>query len=339
MVCFCTFYLNYFGDKIYMRLVMVGTGPFAVPTFRGLIEAGHDIEALITSPMRGRRRDKKTATTEIRDLANEHGITIYDPETINDPETVSLLASFKAHILVVCDYGQILSNEALATASLGGINLHGSLLPKYRGAAPINWALFNGDTETGVTVIHMTPKVDAGPCIAQVPVNIEPEEDAVELEERLSLIGEWLIRQSIQSIEQGRLEALPQDPTLACGARRLKKTDGIVDWTRTATQIKNQVRAMEPWPKTSTHWHKTDPTGSEPLRLILGSVSVEESPETDSKIQPGTVVEVSGDRLAIQTGHGLLVPSSIQPVGKRMIEIGPFLRGYPVQPGDLFGEI
>ncbi len=316
-----------------MRMVIVGTGPFAVPTFRALLQSHHEIIALVTSPLRQRKRGKKPPVPPMRDVAHEFNIPIHDPENINSPEAIELLAGFEADLLIVCDYGQILSIEALATAALGGINLHGSLLPRYRGAAPINWALYNGETETGVTVIHMTPQIDAGPCIAQAPVEIAPEETAVELEERLSDIGAWLVRQSIQSMEEGRLEALPQNPALTCNAPRLKKTDGRLDWSRTAEQLKNQIRAMEPWPKNMTTWQRPD--GKE-FRLILGPVSVEPTPEKYQSAQPGTVVEAADDRLAIVTGDGLVVPRSIQPTGKKMMPIDAFLRGYRVESGERF---
>ena len=201
---------------------------------------------------------------------------------------------------MVCDYGQILAPETLATAPLGGINLHGSLLPKYRGAAPINWAIYNGETETGVTVIHMTPQIDAGPCIAQAATPIGPDETAVELEARLAELGGWLVRRAIDAVAEGRLEALPQDPALASKAPRLKKTDGAIDWRRPALALKNQVRAMEPWPRTYTFWHRSH---GRTLRLILGPLDVETSRHSPSAIRPGTVLEAHGDRLVIAAGE------------------------------------
>ncbi len=202
-----------------MRLIMMGTGPFAVPTFQQLFEARHDVALLVTRPLRSHRGKEVEPASAMRDIAHEHATPIYDPEDINAAEARQCLSAVGADLLVVCDYGQILAPETLATARLGGINLHGSLLPKYRGAAPINWALLNGDTETGVTAIHMTPKVDAGPCIAQAVTTIGPEETAVELEARLAESGGWLLRRTIDALAAGRLEALPQDPALASRRR------------------------------------------------------------------------------------------------------------------------
>jgi folate-dependent phosphoribosylglycinamide formyltransferase PurN len=198
-----------------MRLLMFGTGPFAAPTFRELFDTHHVVIALVTSPLRPKRGKDLTPLSPMRDIAHEHGIPIFDPENINDPQSQQKLSQYDADLMVVCDYGQILSAETLATTRMGGINLHASLLPKYRGAAPINWAIYHGEKETGVTVIHMVPRVDAGPCIAQASTDIDPEETAVELETRLAELGAWLVRHQgfelmrrIQSeLAQGRLPA------------------------------------------------------------------------------------------------------------------------------------
>ena len=235
-----------------MRLIMMGTGPFAVPTYQQLYEARHDVALLVTRPLRSHRGKEVGPVSAMRDIAHEHATPIYDPEDINAAESRQCLAAVAADLLVVCDYGQILAPETLATARLGGINLHGSLLPKYRGAAPINWALLNGETETGVTVIHMTPRVDAGPCIAQAVTSIAPEETAVELEAKLAESGAWLVRRTLDALAEGRWEALPQDPALASKAPRLKKTDGAIDWARPALCIRTRSaawsRGREPIP-------------------------------------------------------------------------------------------
>ena len=315
-----------------MRLIMMGTGPFAVPTFSGLYEAGHAMAALVTAPVRTLRGRPVAPVSSIRDIAHEHATPIFDPENVNTPESQKQLAQYQADLLVVCDYGQILSTGTLATARLGGVNLHGSLLPKYRGAAPINWAVYHGEAETGVTVIHMTPKIDAGPCIGQARTPIGPLETAVELETRLAEIGAWLVRRTIDSIEQGRLEALPQDPALASKAPRLKKTDGQVDWSRSAEAIRNQVRAMEPWPRSYTFWRRPDGPA---VRLILGPVSVVDWSGADAP--PGMVLEAAAGNLVVAAGTGAAVLQTVQPAGKRMMDVEQFLRGNHVRPGDRFG--
>lgn len=310
----------------------MGTGPFAAPTFRELYRTDYDIAALVTSPLRAPRGKHIAPVNVVQDVAHEHRTLIFDPENINAAESQIQLSRFNADLLVVCDYGQILTAPTLSSARLGGINLHASLLPKYRGAAPINWAIYNGETKTGVTVIHMTPRVDAGPCIAQAEVDIDPEETAVELEKRLADLGAWLVRRTIDALQAGNLEALPQDPALSSGAPRLKKTDGLIDWTRPALAIKNQIRAFEPWPKTYTFLHR--PNGP-PMRLIFGPVEVE-AISADGNSSPGTVLEAKGGRLLIAAGSGAVAPKSIQQVGKRRMSIDEFLRGHRVQPGERF---
>jgi methionyl-tRNA formyltransferase len=205
-------------------------------------------------------------------------------------------------------------------------------LPKYRGAAPINWALLNGETETGVTVIHMTPKVDAGPCIAQAVTMIGADETAVELESRLAESGGWLVRRTIDALAEGRLEVLPQDPALASKAPRLKKTDGAIDWTRSALSIKNQIRALEPWPRTYTYWHRAKGV---PVRMILGPVDVVDLPGASHP--PGDVLEACGDRLVVAAGQGAVAPRTIQLAGKRPMGIAEVLRGHKIRPGERFG--
>jgi len=315
-----------------MRLVMIGTGLFAVPTFRGLFDTHHAVTALVTKALRPRGRRKNPAIDPMRDAAHEHGTKILDPDDINSPEFRLELAAIEADLLVVCDYGQILSSATLATSPLGGINLHASLLPKYRGAAPINWAVYHGEKETGCSVIHMTPRVDAGPVIAQGTVPVDPNETAEELEHRLAEIGFWLVRRAIDSLESGELQALPQNPALASSAPRLKKTDGLIDWSRTAEQVRNQVRAMEPWPKTYSFLHRAaGPTA----RLILGPVSVTD--ESEPNTPPGTVLEVTEDKIVVAAGRGQVVLTTLQPAGKRLMTVSEFLRGNAVRPGDRFG--
>lgn len=310
-----------------MRLVMMATGPFAVPTYRGLYQTSHEVVGLVTSPLRPAHKARPLPDNPHRLLAQEMGTPIFDPEDVNSEASRSRLAEFSADLFVVCDYGQILWAETLATARLGGINLHASLLPKYRGAAPINWAIYDGERESGVTVIHMTPRVDAGPCIAQARLPIEPDETAPDLEARMAEAGGWLIRRTIDALEAGHLEALPQNPALASKAPRLKKTDGLIDWSRPALAIKNQVRALEPWPKTYTYWQRGS---GAPVRLILGPLYVVES---NSSEPPGTVLEAHDGRLVIQAGQGGVGISSVQPAGKRMFPVAEFLRGYPIRVG------
>ncbi len=309
---------------------MMGTGPFAVPTFRRLLDGPHAVELLVTRPPRELHGKQQADVNPMREVARERGLPIFEPESINTDEARAELARYQPDLFVVCDYGQILKPETLAIARLGGINLHASLLPKYRGAAPINWAVYHGDTVTGDTVIHMSPAVDAGPAIAQVRLPIGPDDTAADLERRLAELGAPLVLQSIEDLIAGKAVAIDQDASQATRAPRLKKTDGQVDWSRPATAIRNQIRALVPWPKTHTFWQR--PAG-EPLRLILEKVSV-----IDGRGEPGVVLEAAGDRLVIAAGEQALLLEAIQPAGKRVLSAAEFLRGYPVRVGERFGR-
>ncbi|MFH1923091.1 MAG: methionyl-tRNA formyltransferase [Planctomycetota bacterium] len=313
-----------------MRLVLMGTGPCGAPTFRRLYDTHHEIAALVTAPVK-QRGGRPPAASPVRQLAGEHGTPILDPDQVNGEEARARLAEYGADLLVVCDYGQILSAQTLATTRLGGVNLHGSLLPKYRGAAPIHWAIYHGEPETGVSVIHMTPRVDAGPVIGQSRTPIGPDETAADVEARLSQMGAAPVLRAIDALEAGAERALPQNPALASKAPRLKKIDGVIDWARPAEAIRNHVRAMEPWPKTYTFWHRAK---GPRVRLILGPVSLAEAPAAAT---PGTVLEASGDRIVVAAGEGAVVLETLQPAGKRLLEVREFLRGNPVRPGDCFG--
>ena len=318
-----------------MRIVMLGTGPFAVPTFQWLL-AEHDVPALITRPTPPAKGREKGPLNPMRDFALQRGLPIFEPASINAPEAIASVAELRPDLLMVCDYGQILSRDALRISPLGGINLHASLLPKYRGAAPIHWALLSGDQQTGVSVIHMTPKLDGGPILAVRTADIAPDETMPELEQRLAQIGVDAVRESIELLHAWDREAplgIKQNPALVSKAPRLSKADGAVDWTRPAVAIANQVRALKPWPGTYTQWLR--PQG-EPLRLILDRVSVlpGESPSTsqDSHV-PGHIALAEGSRLLVTTGDGLLSLDAVQPAGKRAMPTSEFLRGYPLKAG------
>ncbi|MGD9720818.1 MAG: methionyl-tRNA formyltransferase [Pirellulales bacterium] len=346
-----------------MRVIMMGTGPFAVPTLTRLYESPHEVLALVTRPPRPLHGKTRAEANPMCELAVAHGTRVHDPADVNAPHARAVLASYQPELFVVCDYGQILSRSVLEIARWGGINLHASLLPKYRGAAPINWAIYHGETRTGVTVIHMTPQLDAGPAIVQRDVAIGPDETAAELEPRLAQLGAPAVLAAIDALAAGTAQSILQDPALATRAPRLKKEDGAVDWSRGAAALANQVRALVPWPKTFTYWQASG--GREPLRLILDRVHVEAgtsgggapaepnaagesrgatgvSPVLPDRSQtgaavPGTVLVASGENLLVATGEGVLAIDALQPAGKRVLSAGEFLRGYGVQPGERFG--
>jgi methionyl-tRNA formyltransferase len=241
-------------------------------------------------------------------------------------------------LLVVCDYGEILRPETLATTRLGGINLHGSLLPKYRGAAPVQWAILRGETETGNSVIQMTPGLDAGPCLGQQHTPIDPDEDAGQLESRLAEMGAELVLRVIDELGAGTATPIEQDKRQASKAPRLKKEDGEIDWSRSAREIKNQVRALRPWPRAFTCLHRTN---SEPVRLsidrVAAAVPTARATSVPPHPAPGTILLDAPGRLLVATGDGALEILELQPASKRSMPAADFLRGHRAHLGDKFG--
>ncbi len=317
-----------------MRIVMMGTGPFAVPTLEALVAEGHEIPLVITRPLPPARGRRAGPVNPVRDWAEAAGLPIEAPADINSSEAHELLKQIAAELFVVCDYGQILSSTTLKLARLGGINLHGSLLPRYRGAAPVHWAVYHGEAETGVTVIHMTPRLDAGPCLTRRITPIGPEETTEELEPRLAQLGIDAVREAISLLETLYGESslgLPHSQAEATRAPRLSRDDGRIDWRRSATQIAAQVRAFQPWPGSFTFLPRE---GGAPLRLVLYRVRPEEGPA--KPCEPGTVVSTENGELRIATGEGELVVLELQPEGKRRMAAADFLRGAPLVVGAKF---
>lgn len=265
--------------------------------------------------------------------AESLGLPVWSPESVNLAESQARLASLAADLLVVCDYGEILRPESLATAKLGGINLHGSLLPKFRGAAPVQWAILSGESETGNSVIQMTPGLDAGPCLGQQRTPIDPDEDAGQLEARMAELGPALVLSVIDDLESGSAKPTFQDKALTTKAPRLRKEQGAIDWQRSAQEIKNQVRGLRPWPRAFTFWQHES---AAPMRLNVDRVDVISPESQDSAAVAGTIVDAS-NRLLVASGGGVLEILELQPAGKRSMSAADFLRGNRVSAGDRFG--
>jgi len=317
-----------------MRILVLGTGPFAVPMFQSLLDSPHEVAALVTRPTSEAKGREKTARNPMRDVAVSRGLMVHAPASINTEEGMQIIAESRPDLLVVCDYGQILAADVLALVPLGGINLHASLLPKYRGAAPIQWALLNGEIETGVSVIHMTPRLDAGPILAVRTTPIGADETHPELEHRLAHLGIEAVHEAIDLLAHwDRIRPLGalQDKQQATKAPRLKKEHGAIDWSRSTEQIRNQVRALKPWPGTYTFWQRT---AHEPLRLVIDEVQVINSMTGP----PGKVLVSDGQRLIVAAGQEGLSILALQPAGKRVMPVADFLRGYPVREGDNFSD-
>ncbi|QEL13969.1 methionyl-tRNA formyltransferase [Limnoglobus roseus] len=328
-----------------MRIVMMGTGTFAEPTFEALIAAGENVVGLVTQPDRevGRRTGASRQVGKgLANIAAAANIPVVQPPSINTPEGLAELQAFAPDLVVVAAYGQILKPAVIATPPLGMINVHASLLPKYRGAAPVAYSILKGETQTGVTIIRITPGLDSGDMLAQESLAILPDETAGELESRLAPPGARLCFDVVQRLKQGPVTGTKQDPALVTKAPKLTKEMGLIDWTKPANEVANQVRAMQPWPTAYTFFHRP---GKEPMRVMVTRSVVHGMghPPMDSGPPPGTVWANEGG-LVIQCGPRSPVPfrttlrmSELQPAGKKRMTAEEFLRGYPIQEGYRFG--
>ena len=332
-----------------LRLVVMGTGPFAVPMFRALAASAHEIVAVVTRPDHA-PAGRRPAPNPMREAAVAAGIAVLDPEQANAHASVAVIRGLAADLFVVCDYGQILSAELLGAAPLGGLNLHGSLLPRHRGAAPVQWALLEGDVVTGVSVIGMTPALDAGRVITARSTPIGPRETAAELESRLAEIGANAVLDAIERLQAGLAAGhepagvgLPQDEAQATRAPRLAKADGLVDWSQPAAAIERRRRALDPWPRVATFLTRAD---GERQRLVIAAAELVRGADfcgaAGAAAEPGTVLvaEASPDpgRIVVACGGGsALAIARLVPEGKRAMTAGEFLRGSPLRPGARLG--
>jgi methionyl-tRNA formyltransferase len=315
-----------------MRLIMMGTGTFAEPTFAALLEGGHEVVALFTQPERAGGKERSSSRQMrhgMKEMAVARGVPVHQPDSVNAAEGVEAVKQAHADLYVVAAYGQILSAEVLGAARLGGINVHASLLPKYRGAAPINWAIYNGEEKTGVTIIRMSTALDAGDILAQQAIDIQPEETAGELEERLATVGTRLACDIVERLSRGPVEGQKQDASQATRAPKLTKEHGLIDWWRAAGDICNQVRAMQPWPTAYSFLHRP---GEEPLRVLIQRARVALEMTIYGYPAPGQVrADPQMGQLFIEAGSGEWVEVvELQPAGKRRMTAEEFLNGYEI---------
>ena len=324
-----------------LRLVVMGTGPFAVPMFEALRGTPHTIAAVVTRPDRA-PAGRRPPPNPMREAAVAARLPILDPERINDPEATAAVAALRPDLLVVCDYGQILAPAALAAAPLGGINLHGSLLPRHRGAAPVQWTILEGDVLAGVSVIHMTPALDAGNVILARATPVAPRETAAELEVRLAELGAGAVVEAIERLQAAVAAGLPstavgtpQEQDKATRAPRLAKSDGLVDWSWPAARIERLRRALEPWPRATTFFTRADGVRQ---RLVLADVEVVTAGEIRAGATPGTVTSTTNDRVVVACGDGTaLAILRLVPEGRREMSAAEFLRGSPLAVGARLG--
>ena len=310
-----------------LRVVFFGTPEFAVPSLERLIASRHPVVGVVTQPDRPRGRGQKVTYSPVKAAALAHGIDVYQPATLRSPEVDATLARWNADVGVVAAYGKLIPAALLKRPRLGMINVHASLLPKYRGAAPVHRAVIDGAQQTGVTIMRVVEALDAGGMLAKAARAIAPDETSDIVERDLAELGAGLLVPVLDAIAAGTAVEEPQDDMLSTYAPRLTKEEGLVDWTLPAGYIHNRVRGLYPWPHAYTYLNAE--------RLILLRTHLD--PRTTQE-EPGTIVEASGDSLHVATGHGgRLAIDELQPEGRRPMTAREFLAGRPMAPGTRLG--
>jgi methionyl-tRNA formyltransferase len=315
-----------------MRIVFAGSGTFGLPTLRALVEGGQEVAAIVTQPDRPSGRGQVVRAGPAKWFARERNIPILQPENVNSAASVRHIRALAPDLLVVIAFGQKIGPELLAMPKYGAINLHASLLPKYRGAAPINWAIINGDQETGLTVIAMTDQIDAGDILGQRATPIEPNETAGELHDRLSRLGARLVTEVVREIPLEEVGRRRQNESQASEAPRLRKADGQIDWNRPAPQVHNLIRGTTPWPGAFTG---LAPGGAKtPLRIVIERAVMTQA--AGSKGEPGAVVAAGREGIDVATAPGVVRLLELTPAGKRKVTAADFVNGYRLEPGMRF---
>jgi methionyl-tRNA formyltransferase len=315
-----------------LRIALLGTGEFALPPFRALLESKkHKVVGVCTQPDRTGRGHHRHVN-QVKALAEKFNIPVLQPERVNTPESLSALRDLNADVFVVAAYGQILKPEFLAIPRLGAFNLHGSLLPRHRGAAPVQYAIWKGDEQTGVTMFQIEPALDSGPMVGKVETSIQPGETSGELMLRLADLSADLTLSVVDQLDLATAVFELQDPSLVTLSPKIRKDDGLIDWTQTAAQVECQVRAMQPWPKAVTWLHSN---GRKPIRCILQQVEVAEEFSAAAARPGGIAVQDRNMVVSCVSGHVNIL--KIQPEGKSAMEAHDFANGYGLSDDACFG--
>ena len=308
-----------------MRIVFMGTPEFSVPALKALVEAGHDVVGVVTQPDKSKGRGKEIQMPPVKEQALEYGIPVYQPVKARDPEFVKVLADLAPDIMVVAAFGQILPKSILDIPKYGCICIHASLLPKYRGAAPIQYAVIHGEKESGITTMLMAEGIDTGDMLDQEAVSLDIKETGGSLHDKLSQIGASLIIKTLKKLEDQTAVRTPQDDSQSCYVGMIKKSMGDIDWSMDAVDIERLIRGLNPWPSAYTDWNGK-------IIKIWDAEVVDEEYEGTC----GQVVETGKDCLVVKTGKGGLSIKELQMQGKKRMDIGAFLRGYQIAEGTVF---
>jgi methionyl-tRNA formyltransferase len=315
-----------------VRIVFMGSGAFAIPSLEELLDSGHDVAAVVTQPDRRKGRGKTLAPPPLKPVAEARGVAVLQPRRIREDEAQEALRRLEPQLQVVVAFGQILPRSVIDIAPLGTVNVHASLLPRLRGAAPIQWAIANGETQTGVSTMLIDEGLDTGPVLLQRPLTIRPEETAADLEPRLARLGADVLAETVRGLSDRLLEPTPQDHEKATLAPLLKKEDGRIDWSLPAQQIACRVRGFHPWPGAFTE------SGGRGLRILTARALSVEGEAPSLAPSPGTVLEVSTEGVVVASGGGSrLVVVEVQPESRRPMPAAAFAAGARLRPGDTLG--
>jgi methionyl-tRNA formyltransferase len=306
------------------RIVFMGTPEFACPTLRTLIDRGEQLLAVVTQPDRPKGRGQKMMPPPVKELALEHHIPVLQPDRVRDSAFVASIRELAPDLIVVVAFGQILPRELLEIPPLGCVNVHASLLPRYRGAAPLNWCIINGESETGVTTMLMDTGLDTGPMLLRRSTPIDENENIVSLHDRMALMGAELLAETLDRLAEGCIAPVPQDDSQSCYAPLLKKGDGLIDWNRPARRIHDLVRGLAVWPGAQTSFH------GQTLKLFRTRVA-------DGRGVPGTVLRSTGGVLEVACLDSSLLIEELQLAGKKRLDSASFLAGCPVAEGVMLG--
>lgn len=317
-----------------MRIIFMGTPDFAVPVLESLINSRHEVVAVVTQPDRPKGRGKNMQFSPVKECALAHNIPVMQPVNVSVPEVIDELRAYEPELIVVVAFGQFVTKKIREMPKYGCINVHASLLPKYRGAGPIQWAVINGERESGVTTMYMCREIDKGDMLLKDTVTLDPKETGDSLHDKLSMMGGPLLLKTIDQLEDGSAVRIPQCEEESTYAPKLEKTMGNIDWTMDADRIERLVRGLNSWPGTFTKIH-----GKTVKIWDCDVVRQETLTENQAAAKPGTVIVSEKDQLIVKAGNGALSLRMIQPEGKKNMTVDAYLRGYPIAQGELFTQV
>jgi len=313
-----------------MNIIFFGSSHFAIPSLEALVTSSHKILCVVTQPDRKKGRGLHLEGTAVKLAALQAHLEIYQPQNVNAPDSIKFLKSQGADIFIVISYGQILCREILDIPKLFAINAHASLLPKYRGAAPINWAIINGEEKSGITIMQMVKKMDAGPVIVQETVDIKDQDTVVTLEDKLSKTAGKLLIDTLAKISEGTYNLTPQDETKASLAPKLKKEDGLIDWSKAAYKISHLIRGCLSWPGAFTYYNAK--------LLKIYQARVIQLSETAVRRAPGKILKISREGIVVATAQDDLLIEQLQIEGKKIMKAEEFIAGHKIYAGEILGK-